>query len=810
MFKNYFIVAIRNLMRKKLYTFINVFGLGLGLACCILMTLFAKHEWSYDRFHEKHEQIFRVVTQRMQPNGEAIPFSSFDTTQPLWIVDVLKDELPGAAHVSAFMQDSWAQITKGEEASQQHVGLVSSDFLTMFTFPLLVGDPVTALSRPDGIVINETVARKLFDDVRRDYRNLIGQSVTLQRRPFVVTGVMSDAPVASSLKFDVLIHIDAKRGFRLSGTNNHRYASIYVRTAKGQNTLQNDLNGWSGKDRLSEIRFREKRAFQLILQPLTDVYWNIDMPNLYEPQTNPTTLYILWGFAGLVLLIACSNSITLSISESSGRALEVGLRKVLGANRIQIVRQFWNQALLLSFLGLMLGLVLTELLLPVFNGFVQRDLHIVYFDDGFLLLILLMVVGLLAGSYPAIVMSGFQPVSAIKGEVRIGGRSRLTRTLIVLQYAASITLMICTGVMLQQQAYVQNKDLGFNKDQIVLIHGGNWEIAGRFKQEVLKDPRVAGVTLSDYAFVYSLPGANYKLPNGEVLPNGKDWIITLGVDVDYLSTFEIPLLQGRNFSADRPSDREQAVLINETLAKLLNLENLVGETLEGFSWAGLKNPTIIGVVGDTHLSSLHEPIEPQVLQINHFDNGIFTLVRIRPENMVETIDMLKDVWHTVAPDIKIQFGFGSLGRNYATLSFVDDLLNRKYANERYWSRVLNYSAGLTIILSCLGLFGLASLAVARRTKEVGIRKVLGASASHVMWLLSKDFVKLLLVANVIAWPVAYWAMNKWLTNFAYHVELGVDVFVAAGALTFAVALLTVNVQTVKAARSNPVDALRYE
>jgi len=540
------------------------------------------------------------------------------------------------------------------------------------------------------------------------------------------------------------------------------------------------------------------------------VYWKTDIPNLYEPQANPKTLYILWGFAGLVLFTACSNFIILSISESSGRALEVGLRKVLGANRIQIVRQFWSQALILSFLGLILGLVLTELLLPIFNGFVQRNLQIAYSEDSFLLLILFIVVGLLAGSYPAIVMSRFQPVTAIKGQTRIGRYNLLTRTLLILQYAVSITLVICTGVMLQQQSYVANKNLGFNKEAIVLIQGGTWEIAERFKQEALKDPRVASVTLSDYPFMYSFPGHDYKLPSGIPLPGGKEWVVTLGVDVDYLSTFEIPLLQGRNFSSDLPSDRKNAVLINETMAQLLNFENPVGQILAGFNGSGLNDPTIIGVIGDTHLSSLHERIEPQILQINHFENGIFTFIRIHPDNRVETVDMLKQVWHTVAPDVPIQFGFENLGRNYAVLSFIDDILNQKYANEHYWNRVLNHSAILTIILSCLGLFGLASLAVVRRTKEVGIRKVFGASVKQVVWLFSKDFVKLLIIANVIAWPIAYWVMNKWLANFAYHIELGIGIFLLSGLLTFIIALLTVNVQTLKAARSNPVDALRYE
>lgn len=809
MFKNYLTVALRNLLRKKLYTFINIFGLALGLACCILMTLFTKHEWSFDRFHENHEQIFRVTTQRLQANNEPALLSTFDATQPLWIVDVLKAEFPNILHVSAFMQDGRVYAANEDKTFRQTVGLVSHDFLTMFTFPLLVGDPTTAFERPDGAVITETVVHKFFD-IDQDYNKLIGQTITLRDKPFTITGILKDVPTASSLQFDILIHTNAMRGFRLSGSNNHRYASVYIQSTTDSKLLQETLNHWKGKERLSEIRYRAQRPFQLILQPMADVYWHTDMPNIYQPQADPNTLYILCGFAGLILLIACSNFITLSVSESSERALEVGLRKVLGANRIQIVRQFWSQALILSFLGLISGLVLVELLLPIFNGFVQRNLQIVYSEDSVFLLIFFIVVGLTAGSYPALVMSRFQPATAIKGEIRVGGRNRLTRALIIFQYTISIALFICTGVMLRQQSFVQNKDLGFKKDEVILIQGGaSWDVVRRFKQEALKDPSVASITLSDFNFMGGFPGNDFKLPSGMPLPGGKDWVVTLGVDVDYLSTFEIPLLQGRNFSPTLSSDQTNAVLINQTMAKLLNLENPVGEKLLGFSGAKLKNPTIIGVVGDTHLRSLHEPIEPQVIQINHFNNGYFTFVRINSDNIVETVNRLKEVWNKVSPDIPIQFG-SEYRSKYAVLSFLDDIINRQYANDRYWNRVLNYSALLTIILSCLGLFGLASLSVSRRTKEVGIRKVLGASMRDVMWLLSKDFVKLLLVANIIAWPIAYWAMNKWLTNFAYHIELGLSVFILAGLLTLVIALLTINAQTLKAARSNPVDALRYE
>ena len=792
MIKNYFVVAIRNLMRKKLYTFINVFGLGLGLACCILMALFVKHEWSRDQFHENHDQLFRLVAQRLQPDGKAIPFNIWDTVYPLLVVNELKNEIPSVEQACAFMRDTRRKITREKKSFRSAMGFVSGDFFAMFTFPFLSGNPTTALAQPDGIVITETTARMFFGDVQ-DYSALIGQSLSIKNKLFIVTGVMADVPTTSSLQFDALVSIKAEKDFGLARRYNDASAWIFVQIEEtNASPILDDLNHWTKKEKLREEIF-DNKPFNFILQPLTDVYWNTDIPNHYGPQGNPTGVYILWGLAWLVLLIACSNFITLSVAESSGRAKEVGLRKVVGAKRGQIIQQFWSEALVLSFLGLLVGTALAEILLPVFNGFVHQKLTLAYFGDWWVLLLLLGIVGLIAGSYPALVLSRFQPVLAIKGEVRLGGRNFLTRTLIILQYAASIALIIGTGVMLQQQDYVRNKNLGFNKERVAIMQT-NWRTAKSYKQAIVNDSRIAGVTITDRTLIDGYSSTRFKFPDGSMVT-----VKVIGVDVDYLSTLEIPLLAGRNFSEDHPSDLTKAVLINETLAKKLGVENPVGKTLAGFRRdGGFRDPVVIGLVRDFHIMSLHNQIEPLALLMEKYNYGPFLLIRMRPGQIFETIEMLKSTWEKVAPNMPFE------------LSFLDESLNQQYANEVYWFRVLSHSALVAVLLSCLGLFGLASLAVARRTKEIGIRKVLGASVHHVMWLFSRDFIKLLLVANIIAYPVAYWMMNQWLTNFAYRIELGIGVFGSAGILTLLVALLTVNFQTLKAARRNPVDALRDE
>ena len=795
MIKNYIIVAIRNLLRQKLYTFIHIFGLALGIACCLLMALFVKHEWSFDQFHINKNLLFRVVTQEVKPNGEIKQSTLFPHT----IVETLKDVLPRA---SAYMRTE-GSFDYGDQEYGALIGLVSPGFLTLFTFPLLTGDSATALDRPNAMVISETLALKIFGDDPSDYSHVLGQTLTSGGLAFEITGVAVDVPDVSSLRFDVLTSADHHRHFG-GNYSDGGYASIYVQLAGREipGGMDASLKSFAHTHLSTRIQnliewnvIPDEQAFTLTLQPLMDVYWNAQIPNSYEASGNLDAVYILWGLAGLVLLIACSNFTTLSIASSGDRALEVGLRKVLGGARHQLMTQFWSEALLLSLLGVLLGVALAEMFLPIFNGLIQRDLNITYFGYGSIFLILLIIViavGLLAGSYPAAVLSRFQPVSALKGGKLIGGRSRLTRTIVILQYTASIALMICTGVMFEQQHYVRNKNLGYDRDQVVVVYAKNKKLADRFKHEILKDPRVLNATIADRAFTSGWNKTGLKLPDGTRFS-----VRVLGVDPDYLSTLRIPLLAGRNFSEAHPSDREQAVLINESLAQKLKMDNPIGRLLPGFDWNGL-NPIVIGIIDDFHIDSLHKSIQPLVLQMKQFNSGPYLLIRIRPEDVLGTLAFLKTIWQDEDPN-------GLLSH-----WFLDTALDRQYRDEQRWERVLIYSALFAITISCLGLLGLASLAVARRTKEVGIRKVLGASVGHLVGLLSRDFVKLLVAANVIAWPVAYWAMDKWLTNFAYRIELKVDVFILAGMLAICIALLAVVLQTLKAARRNPIDVLRYE
>lgn len=799
MFKNYITVALRNLKRQKLYAFINIFGLALGIACCILMTLFVKHEWSHDRFHQNRDQIFRIVAQLTKTNNEL----DYQILLPHTLVEKLKTNLPSIMHASTFMRANRVNVEYSDQTFKQDIGLVGTDFLSIFSFPLVAGDPNTVFKNKLGAtVITEKIAKKLFDNTS-DYSQIIGQTITINGKAFEVSGIAANISMTSSIYFDALISEEYYNNFAISWSNNG-YASIYVQLPPEQSlqNMETTLRAFAQthlKKRIQDhIKWKQipnTEAFTLILQPLLDMYWNTEIDNAYEASGNLQTVYILWGLAGLILFIACCNFTTLSISNSTGRALEVGLRKVLGANRPQLMKQFWSEALLLSLIGLILGIALAELFLPIFNGLIQRNLQIAYLTDAFflfLLLVIVLTVGLVAGSYPATVLSRFQPISALKGEKHLGGRNHFTRILIVLQYTASITLIIATTVMVKQQHYMSNRNLGYEKEQIVVVWPDNRKLADLYKQEILKNSYVLNATITDRAFTTGSSSNGYKLEDGTRID-----IRIIGVDPDYLETLNVPLLHGRNFSEELSTDKDGAVIINESLANALKMENPIGQLLKNFGWSGME-PTIVGIAKDFHIDSLHRKIQPLALQMKQFSWGPFVMIRVRPDNLTETIETLKSTYAQIAPNRPFNQWF------------LDQRLNSQYRKEQRWQKILTYSSIFTIAISCLGLLGLASLAVSRRTKEIGIRKVLGASVPNLVNLLTLDFVKLLLIANVIAWPIAYYAMEKWLTNFAYHIELGIGIFALSGALALGVALLTVGTQTFKAARSNPVDALRYE
>ena len=808
MFKNYLTVALRHLQRHKVYTVINVSGLAIGIAFCILTFLFVQNEWTYDAFHEKADRIYRVYRTDINKDG------SVDRPQPVRIpmAPLLKDLLPDVESFVRFTGGRDQHFKLGDQIFSGKRYIADPEIFEVFDFPLKWGDPNTALSDLNGIVLSDEMARKFFGDA-----NPIGKVLTQAKKEpedFIVTGVIQPFPANSSIQFDFLSsHQRDKKIYHNSGFDEYAW-NVYTSTST-YILLHQAVQPKDVKRKFVELvpKIREdmkktydRGAFSLHLLPLTDMHLNTEV--ILGPVSNPKYSYILSGIALLVLFIACINFVNLAMGQSAIRAREVGVRKVVGAARGQLVKQFWGEAILLSLLALVFGIALAELLLPTFNGVLNQKLDIVYFSHMSMLVFLLgliVFVGLGAGSVPALVLSRFQPVEVIKGKLRGGGMGWFRRGLVMIQFALSIFLIVSTIIMSGQLDYIRNKNLGFNPEQVISVELWSMYDEGKqqaFKNLVLQHPAVlssTNVNLLEHAFL-----SNGRLGRFE---DGRE-LIGRAFDVDYtfLETFKLELIDGRSFSLNKAKDPRKAMIVNETLVREMGWDDPIGKQFpfkfrrrrgNDGQMLTTSDPRVIGVVKDFHLHSLHRAIIPMVLLVNpNLNDGL--VARIQTEQTAEFLSYISSKWKEISPNVPF------------TYSFLDETIAAQYRDDEKWGQVIWYASVFAIFVACLGAFGLTALAVSRRTKEIGIRKVLGASVASLMGLFTREFVWLIVVANVIAWPVAYYAMDQWLQDFAYRVELGVGGFVLGGLLTLLVVLVTVNAQALRAVRANPVDALRDE
>ena len=660
------------------------------------------------------------------------------------------------------------------------------------------------------MVISERVAKKYFGETE-NYAHVIGQPLRIKgsRDPqdFVVTGIMKALPLTSSMRGnDILIpfenaYRDNKWYFGMSHSWGGQVSTYVQIQEPGQATALNEKLASFTIERLDKRRsdwikwgrIQDRAdAFQLQLQPLVKIHFQHEVTGGYERTISPMFAYILSAIGVAVLLIACINFTTLSLGHSARRSLEVGMRKVLGAHRGNVMQQFWGETLLMSLLALLLGLAFAELFLPVFNDMIAGAVAII---PSWKLIVALMgilvFVGLAAGSYPALILSKLQPISVLKGTAQIRRRKPFTRALVIVQYALSIVLMICTGIMAQQLDYLQSKSLGYTSEQVVVLHNATRENLQRLRDVLRDHDRIVNIAGGGYSFVNSAEQRGHVLPDGKLI---KIW--ALWIDEAYLKTLGIGLKMGRNFSTDFPSDPTRAVIVNERLVDIFGWDDPIGQP---FPVLNKTEPhQVVGVVKNFHFQSLHNEIKPIVFYTSPDRNPSVILVRIRPENVNGSIELLRETWKKIEP------------KRPFTFAFLDQQVNRQYREEQRWVQIVWYASGFGILIACLGLFGLASLSVSQRTKEIGIRKVLGASAGEITALLSREFVLLLTIANLIAWPVTYWAMGQWLNGFAYRIAPGVKIYVLCSMLAVFIALCTVSLQAIRAARSNPVDALRYE
>jgi len=785
MIKNYLKIALRNIRRHKGYSLINITGLAIGMACCLFITIWVLDELSYDKFHENAANLYRV-----EENQDYSGRQFHVNVTPYPLAPALKDEIPEIIDATRYVWAGGLLFRYGDKAFfEDDIRAVDPSFLQMFTFPLLKGDENVALNSPYSLVLSEDIAEKYFGE-----EDPLGQMISINNQhDFTVTGIMKNIPHNSNLQFDIVIPYEF---LRKTGKTDDEFGSNSIQTFV---ELQENIPvGQVNEKILGFIRTRlpESRT-DLVLMPYTRIHlysyfgWEKDAGAVQY-------IYIFSLIALFVLLIACINFMNLSTARSANRVKEVGLRKVVGALKRHIIQQFYGESVIFAFIALIFAVLIVTLLLPAFSSLAAKELSWGVTGIESILIGLLTVTlftGLVAGSYPALFLSAFQPVKVLRRSLKSGaGSSRFRKVLVVVQFSISILLIIGTTVVYKQLNFMKNRKLGWDKEHLVYIYlradiKNSYKI---LKTELIKDSRILGVTGA-----YQLPGYNFGNAGGADW-DGKDpeleaLIGINAVDFDFIEALKIEMAEGRGFSREFSSDISKSFIVNEEVAKIMEKESVVGER---FSFVGVEG-LIIGVMKNFHYQPVRNKIEP--LAIHVFPDYInYMLIRIPPGSISESLQFVENTWNRVIPDYPLEY------------RFLDEAFDSMYRTEDRMGTLLKYFAILAVFIACLGLFGLASFTAEQRTKEIGVRKILGASVFQVTLLLCKQFLLLVLLANVIACPVAYLVMKNWLQNYAYQTGLGLFIFVAAIAAALIVAIISVSFQAIKAAISNPVDSLRYE
>ena len=794
MFRNYLIISFRNTLKNKWFSLLNIAGLAVGMACFILILMFVQFETSFDRFHEKSDRIYRVLSRnkRIQPG-----VSEFNDHSPELLAQALATAFPEIQNATRIRKPFTDQaILQYEDKNFYQIGIFADpEFLTIFSFPLLKGNVEQALVVPKSIVLTESVSHKLFGS-----DNPLGRMIVYKERSrrydMTVTGVIADVPKNSHLQFDYIIShattvAEKKDSYMIANWDVWNYTT-YVELTSPAAKAQVE-----GKfPAFLEHQGEKESKIEFFLQPIEEVHLRSQIQGERATNNQVRYVYLFVSIALIILLIACINYMNLVTARSMTRAKEIGIRKVSGANRRQLVKQFLGETILVTTLALVFSLLAIKFILPVFNSLIGTDMQMGELSQIRLLFLILgtvLFVGFASGTYPALVLSALKPVNVLKEFSASGKRGAgLRNVLVTFQFGASIVLIACTLVVFNQLNYVKNQKLGFDREHVVVIpirEQGTREKAEAIKTQLLQHPDVIGVSVSG-----GLPtnirsryfGGKFTKDNGEII---KPQVCFDYVDYDFVDVFKIDLVKGRNFSREFGED-EKAILINETLWMQLGWEEPAGKEIDVFGYT-----RVVGVVKDFHFATFHSEIEPMVLA---FGSGNNIAVRVRPGDVTSRVEMIRTVFENNSRSQPFDF------------YFLDDAFNELYQKEQRTGEIFGYFSLLAIFIACLGLLGLASFMVERRTKEIGIRKILGAPVSKLVGLLTRDFVRMVVLANLIAWPIAYFAMRKWLENFAYRIDITLGIFLLAAGAALLIAFLTISSQTLKAALSNPVDTLRYE
>ncbi|QHT69222.1 FtsX-like permease family protein [Rhodocytophaga rosea] len=815
MLKNYLIIAFRNLIRKKTYSVINIIGLASGIAFCLLVYLYIGHELSFDRFHTNADRLYRLEANSHKPvKKDALEKSLFSflpaqdeeknqVVMPVILAPALKESFPEIKQILR-LKAGWREIIRYNNQSfrEEKVQYADANFFQLFTFPLIQGNPATALASHNSIVITENIAHKYFGR-----ENPIGKTIELASEDtpalFTITAVAENAPVNSSIQFDFVLPIEANPGYKSyieNGLNTssvftfvelHKNASRPAFAEKLEKFGRSYFKEWIDGYR-KENKTYQASSFHFTTRPFAEAHYNLAYWGHYTSLKN---IYQLSCLTLLILIIACLNYLLLTLTNTASRVQEVGLRKVIGAPRWQIVTQFWVETQLLVGMAVIAGWLLAMVLLPYFNQITDTTLDITTAQASGILLALLvtaLVVGILAGFYPALFISGIKPLSIIKRHQTFRLRPGLSRTLVVLQYTSCITLLIGALGMASQMKYMNEKNLGFDKEQILVVENSNPGKTG-ILAERLQSFTNAEPSLADFAATGHTFGFGYDMNMYTI--GGKEEVVTvLKVDYNYSKFLGLQVVQGRDFPPQFSTDTsttERAVVVNETLFKMLGADAKLGEYNQTI------RRRIVGVVKDYHYVSVASPIGPAMHQLQP-QWAMYFWFKLKPGNIPQTIDKVKNQWNALT------------GNAPFTYTFLDEDAAKLYESQQRWLKTIYGATLFAMLVACLGLFGLSGIHALNRTKEIGIRKVLGASTGQIFVMLNKDTFWLALISFVIAVPIGYYFMHQWLQDFAYRIHLNWELFAFAGAISACTALLAVSFHSIRAALNNPADSLRDE
>lgn len=797
MFRNHLLIAWRNLVRFKYYSLINIAGLSIGMAACWLLLLYVQRETSFDNFYPQANRIYRAVNHATWSGGNLHLAS---TSAPF--AAVLKKDYPEIEQITRVETDGGAALKYGQKKLE--VGdmfFVDSTFFGVFNFPMAAGDAATALAQPNSLVLTRSLAQKLIGSPEE----AVGKTIlTEDSTAYTVSAVMEDVPSNSHFSFSGLRVMPSD--YNANGWQNFDvYTYLLLQDGADAKALESKLPAFFErylKPRMGEV------TYKMELQPVEDIHLHSHLGYEISPNGNILYIYIFLCIGLLTLLIACINYMNLATARASARIREVGVRKSMGSGREEIARLFLTESMLLTFLAALVAIGLVALLLPWFNSFTGSQVRLWQF--GILrtiavMLLLALLTGLLAGVYPAVFMSGFKVINSLKGKLGNGRHAGFRKGLVTFQFAIAIILTGSTMVAYDQLQYMMHKNLGFNKDQVLSFHLPDQQMRNKIpvlKEQLLRNPLVQQVAAASNPIGRNnIGGHGFFFEQNGSISDASVIAQNYAVDADYLKTLGITLKSGRNFSDTGESDMHHAVLINETLAKTLNWDDPIGKRVQ-FKIDQEGNRTervVIGVMKDFHIYSLQHKIAPLVLEMPPFTNMEDNIyVKVSKNNIPATVAYIEKVFHSFDPGHQFDY------------SFIDQNFAKQYAGEQKQETIFMLFAALALFIACLGLFGLAAFTAVQRTKEIGVRKTLGATTGNIVKLLSKDFLQLLLIAAVVAFPVTWWIMDRWLNNFAYHAGISIWVFVLTGSAVVVIALATVSFHAVKAALANPVKSLRAE